>query len=285
MQGLAHRLRSRLSGREALIIYRIVFGVIALFLVRDALRSHGLIEAFNVDFGTNVWFISALIIASSIIGVLCILLMSRNWAWAVWVWSLAALGTALIGVFIVDLNASFIERWDVALPWVVLALAALLKSRFATPWRIGGTAWVVPGVVLVLAGLGLSVHLTMTTLAEREQALLEPLYENMQATNERLPEMLNEELRLDRMSFENNTPHQHMSFPYHTVADLSADPGLDQLHDFYAEAFMAALCDMPGTSVCLASGSDCGRIRYEFSDMNGEAVTSFTLRTAECRLR
>lgn len=127
----------KLASKPAILAFRAFFIVTALILISDAIKSAQVIGMFGVEFGTRLWFVSALFILSSAVAVISMLLMARHWVWAVWTWACAILGIAIAGVLI-GLNTAFVFRRDVILPWVVLALSATLKSRFATPWR-GGT--------------------------------------------------------------------------------------------------------------------------------------------------
>lgn len=127
-------VRKSLSSRKAVLAFRAVFVLIALVLIVDAIKTTQVLEMYDVEFGTLFWFVCVLKITSSAVAVICMLLMGRNWEWSVWIWACVVLGIALAGISI-GLNTEFLIRWDVALPWVVLVIAAALRSRFATPWK------------------------------------------------------------------------------------------------------------------------------------------------------
>ncbi len=97
--------------------------------------------------------------------------------------------------------------------------------------------------------------------------------------------MVNEELRLDRMSIEGGDFHQLLTFPYDTVANLQSDPGLDFVRDHYAEIFSVTICELPLCQARLADSQNCsGTYVYTFLDMNGEQVFTFSLDGAGCAL-
>lgn len=114
--------------------FRVFFVLVTFVLVIGAIKSVLVISRFDVKFGTLFWFVNVFLIASFAVAVVSIYLMSRNWHWAVWIWACVVLGIALIGKAI-GLNTAFLYRWDVALPWVVLLISAVLKTQFAKPWQ------------------------------------------------------------------------------------------------------------------------------------------------------
>lgn len=131
---LLERLRNSLSSRAAELAFRIAFVLIAMVLILDTIQTAQVIKMFDVEFGTGLWFVCALKIASSVAAVVCIFLLGRGWKWSVWAWASVVFGIALTGVSI-GLSTEFLIRWDVALPWLVLFISAVLRTRFAVPWR------------------------------------------------------------------------------------------------------------------------------------------------------
>ena len=116
------------------MVLQTVLVLIALILIVDTIKTMQVLNMYDVEFGTLFWFVCVLKVASSAVAVICMLLMGRGWKWSVWIWACTVPGIALAGLWI-GLNRAFLVRWDVALPCVVLAISAALKSRFATPWR------------------------------------------------------------------------------------------------------------------------------------------------------
>lgn len=103
-------------------------------LVLDAVKTAQVLTLYEVEFGTQFWFVCVLKIISAAVSVICMSYMSRGWVWSVWIWACAVLGIALAGVLL-GLNNEFLIRWDVALPWLVLVISAALNARFASPWK------------------------------------------------------------------------------------------------------------------------------------------------------
>ena len=128
------RIRTILSSSKAVLAYRIILAVAVLALVLDATKTAQVLTFYDVEFGSQFWFVCVLKIVSAAVSVICMSYMNRGWVWSVWVWACAVLGIALAGILI-GLDNEFLVRWDVALPWVVLVLSAALGARFATPWR------------------------------------------------------------------------------------------------------------------------------------------------------
>lgn len=133
-ESVIERVRENLSSRTAILAFRVFFVLVTFVLVIGAIKSVLVISRFDVKFGTLFWFVNVFLIASFAVAVVSIYLMSRNWHWAVWIWACVVLGIALIGKAI-GLNTAFLYRWDVALPWVVLLISAVLKTQFAKPWQ------------------------------------------------------------------------------------------------------------------------------------------------------
>ena len=114
----------------AILVYRIVLTLAALILVVNAIKTVQVFQLYGAEPGTQFWFVLMLIGVSSALGAICILLMGVGWAWSVWIWAVAILGLAVAG-WLIGLNPEIVTRWDVALPWIVLALATVIRSRFA----------------------------------------------------------------------------------------------------------------------------------------------------------
>jgi len=272
-----------LTSRNAALAFRIFLIIVALGLVIEAIKTAQVLIEFGVEFGTLFWFVCVLKITSSTVSVLCIWMMGRSWAWAVWVWAVSTLVIALTGILI-GFKVGSLTQWSIVLPWAVLAVLAMLKSRFAMPWKSGGTGWVLAGVVGLLVCFGASVFSIHKMVATERNAFLEPLKRKIAATNQQLPQMVNEELRLDHVSVDNGGYHQFLTFPQYTVAELESDPGLDFVHDYYAEFYTSLICTMPICKQHLSEGLACsGKFRYELVDMNGEAVISFSLNGSDCQ--
>lgn len=278
-----HRIRQALASRNAVLTFRVLFGLIAIKLFSDSVKSVQVIRTFDVQFGTTFWFIDALIVVMGLVGVLGILMMGRKWDWAVWVWAVSVLGIALIGLLI-GLNVSFLAQWQVVLPWLVLLASLLLRNRFSTPWTSGHPGRVAGSVAMSLVLLGAGVLFIHQQVSNERSAYLDPLKETIAAKNEQLPIMINDELRLDRIAIELSVYNQYLTFPEYTVAELGSDPGLAFVREYYADAFMSQIC---GVSTCqsdLAEGKNCrGTFQYNLFDMNGEQVISFVLDASDCR--
>lgn len=278
-----HQLRQALASRRAILTFRVLLGLVAIKLVIDSIKSVQVIQTYDVQFGTSFWFVNALIVVMALVGVLCILLMSRKWVWAVWVWAVSALGIALIGIFI-GLNVSFLTQWQVILPWLILLASLLLRNRFSIPWKSGHLGRTIGGVAVFLVSLGVGASSIHQQVANERNAYLDPLKETIAEKNEQLPMMVNDELRLDRIAIELSVYNQYLTFPEYTVSELVSDPGLDYVRDFYAEAFMLQICGVPACQSNLAEGKSCkGAFQYNLVDMNGEQVVSFALDGSNCR--
>ena len=277
------QIRKALASKNAIRVFRILFGLVALALISGAIKSVQVIQVYDVQFGTTFWFVNSLIVVSSIVGVICIWMMAQKWDWAVWVWAVVVLGVALIGIWI-GLNVGFLTRWDVFLPWIVLLAFAMLKTRFAMPWKNGGTGRTVAGIVGVLVCFAVGANSIHQKVAAERNVFLEPLKETLEATNQQLPKMVNEELRLDRVSVELDGYHQYLTFPQYTAAELKSDPGLDYVRDYYVEVYSTLICELPLCQQRLADGGDCrGKYHHELVDMNGELVVSFSLDGSYCQ--
>lgn len=128
------RTRKSLSSRKAMRAFRTILVVVALVLIIEAMKTAQVLQLYDVEFGTILWLVCILTIASSAVAIICMILMAGHWEWSVWVWAVVVLGIALAGISI-GIHTGFLVRSDVALPWVVLAVSAALKSHFATPWK------------------------------------------------------------------------------------------------------------------------------------------------------
>lgn len=277
-------LRKALNSKPAILIIRIFFGLVVFALATYAIRTFQVLNAYDIQYGTDLWFASFLIIVSSTVGIICIMLMGRGWVWATWVWAVLAGGLASIGV-LVGLSTKYLTQWHVLLPWIVLLLSALVRPKYAMPWMRGGIVRIAGGVIGLLVVSGLVANTIHQQVSSERDVFLEPLKEIIAEANQQLPQMMNEELRLDRVSIEVGDYHQLFTFPYDTVASLESDPGLDFVRDHYAEVFSEMICELPLCQTRLADGQDCsGTYRYTFLDMNGKQVLTFSLDGADCTL-
>ena len=278
-----HQIREVVASRNATWVFRILFGIAAVLLVWDAARSVGVLQAYDVQFGTKFWFANVIVIVSSTVGVLCIWMMGRGWEWAVWVWAVSAIGVALTGILI-SLNVTLFAQRYVVLPWIALFVSAMMKSRFATPWKKGGASWIITGVAFFLICFAMGVRSIHQNVMAERSLFLDPLQESIAAKNQQLPMMVTDELRLDRIAIERSVYHQYLTFPEYTVSELDTDPGLELVRDYYAEAFMLQICDVPQCRQNVAEGMSCdGIFQYNLVDMYGEQVVSFSLDGSDCR--
>ncbi len=276
------QLRKALTSRNATIAFRILFGLIAIVLIRGAAMSVAVLQTYNVQFGTTFWFVNALIIVAEIVGVVSILMMSRGWKWSVWIWAVTVLGVGLTGVLI-GLDTAFLVQWHMVLPWIVLLASVYLQNRFATPWKGGSLGLTSLVAIGSIAAFGVGAEFIHRDVTASRNALADPLGDSVAETNQQLPMMVNDELRLDRVAVKVDVFHHYLTFPGHTAAELAMDPGLDVVRDHYGEIYLSLFCDLPGCQERTAVGESCGTFHYEMVDRAGEPVISFSLDGSGCR--
>jgi len=115
-------------------VVRVIWVLVALVLLVDAVQALLIIERYEPVRGTLFWFTVVLKSVSSGLGALFIVFMLLGWKWSVWVWACVLLALGIFGVSF-GLNFTFLLRWDVALPWVALAIYSAFHSPFARPWH------------------------------------------------------------------------------------------------------------------------------------------------------
>ena len=100
----------------------------------DAIQSVLVIDRYDVEFGTRLWVSFAGVFLVFAVSAVSALLLFRNWSWAVWVWAILVAVITLVGLAL-GLNRSFVLRWEVALPWILLAACAVMGLKQARPWQ------------------------------------------------------------------------------------------------------------------------------------------------------
>lgn len=115
-------------GRAVTIVFAVILVVV---LISDAVKTYQVFNLYGAREGSLFWLVLQLKIISSVVAVFCLLLSYWLWSWSALVWSFLVSLIAILG-FKMGLNPEFVTRWDVFLPWGVLAVTFI----FETPFRV-----------------------------------------------------------------------------------------------------------------------------------------------------
>lgn len=124
------------QSRRALVAVRAALCLLAIVFFVDAIQSVLVLSRYAVPIGTGMWnaaTATGFVAATS--GVFAVTL-AMNWRWSVWAWAVAV-GTAGAVGLALGLNRQFLFRWEMVLPWVLLAACSVLGLKQARPWRHG----------------------------------------------------------------------------------------------------------------------------------------------------
>ena len=140
----------------------------------------------------------------------------------------------------------------------------------------GGIGWLVGGLVGLVVTFGGSFIQGYQKARLANEAELQAAHENMATINADLPQMVTDEVRADRVDF-NET---EMVF-YLTFVDAIADElDLDQVREEYRGMYVSVLCDTEETQGIVDVGAD---FHYYFVDKSGDPVMDFVLNQSDCQ--
>ncbi len=128
-------LRGVLRSPAGRVLTSLFIAVLVLVFAVDTAKTFQVISVYGVETGTLFWLVTVLKLASSIIAIVCLLLTFWFWSWSMLAWASLVSIIAIVGLLL-GLKPEFLARWDVVLPYVLLAVSLFFKR----PFRLRGHA-------------------------------------------------------------------------------------------------------------------------------------------------
>jgi hypothetical protein len=121
----------------AVLLIRVILVVLSFVFFIAAVRGVLVITRYDTPRGTGLWNAAAGTSLVSTLSGMSALALACHWRWAAWVWAISVSAVSIAGLA-VGLNPSFLFRWEVALPWTILAGCGALGLEQARPWKDAG---------------------------------------------------------------------------------------------------------------------------------------------------